>query len=308
MSITSSQRNDRLGFQTSWGVRIDAELQWRDLRCRVTSRDDRTLRVAFDAVPANTQGEAYLSVCEAMTVIVPLMSLGIQREHHNRHYGPIRATWSRATVDVSPADDWPATSVAMRSERNVVLTNANNHLGRLAAAPELRPLLLSYNRALAPDDDETRFFNAFAIIEFIEGRFARARFPALLDDAGAIAIVDAARACATDRNLPDRVVERVGHLLAGPLRRATVDGRESKLLAVLHDDFAIVRVEDAIGAVDVDRALVRRFTDARNRLFHGGARADDALFARLTDHLTLVVEAVLDAFLENRVAIPPPEA
>lgn len=193
-------------------------------------------------------------------------------------------------------------------ETRVALTRVNADLAVIATRPELRPLLLSYDRALAPDDDETRFFNAFAIVEFIEGRFARReRFTALLDGAGVDAVIAAAQACARERALPADVVQRVGNLLGGQLRRGTVEGREIKLLAVLRNDFGITRVEDALGQVEVDLELVREFTDARNHLFHGIGGAA-ARLARLTDHLTLIVEQILRAFLERRVAVLLPHA
>ena len=304
--INLSQRNDRLGFRTSWGVRVDGELIWRDLRCRLTSQEDGTVRATFDEVPATSQGEAYAMVCEALGLLVPLVSLEIQREHMNRHYGPLRATWSRTDVRIAPSDDWPSASVAMRAVRTVAITRTNDYLAVIAANPELRPLLLSYDRALEPDDDETRFFNAFAIVEFIEGRFATpARFTALLDDAGAAAVLAATQTCGRALSLTSDVMERLGSLLNGPLRRGTVEGRDAKLVAVLRTDFCITRVEDALGQVEVDLGLVRKLTAARNRLFHGkdGGAAD---FARLTDHLTLIVEQILRALLERRVAVPSP--
>lgn len=194
----------------------------------------------------------------------------------------------------------------MRVETRVTLARVNNDLAVIAMRPELRPLLLSYDRALAPDDDETRFFKAFAIVEFIEGRFAmRERFTALLDRTGIDAVIAAAEACARERDLPANVVQRVGTLLGGPLRRGTFEGREVKLLAVLRDDFGITRGEDALGQVEVDLDLVRKFIDARNHLFHGMGGAA-ARLTRLTDYLTLVVEQILRAFLERRVVVPVP--
>lgn len=304
IAIISSQRNDRLGFQTAWRVRIDGELRWQGERVRLTSEEGGRIRAVFEEVVAANQGEAFARTCDALSVLVPLLSLESQREHVNRHYGPLRATWSRAEIQITPADDWPSMSLGMRSERRVDCAGLNDLAAAYAAIPELRPLLLSYDRALAPDDDETRFFNAFAIIEFIEGRFGTPnRFTPLMNAAGIDAVLGAALACAREGQLPPERVERLGHLIRGPISRATVEGREQKLLVVLHNTFGIGRVEDAIGPVEIDIGLVRRFTDARNRLFHG-RQGDAAGFARLADHLTLVVEQLLHALLERRVALP----
>jgi hypothetical protein len=303
--VISSQRNDRLGSQTSWRVRIDGELLWQGQSVRLTSEDGGTIRAVFDAVPAASQGEAYARTCEALSALVPLLSLESQREHLNRHYGPLRATWSRAELRITPADEWPSMSVALRSERRVEIAGLNDHLAAFAAIPDLRPLLLSYDRALAPDDEETRFFNAFAIVEFVEKRFATSdRFTRLLDDAGADAVIEAMEVCVRARQAPPNILKRLTSLVGGSLRRGTIEGREFKLLKVLRDDFGIARVEDAIGPVDVDIELVRQLTDARNRLFHGAA-GEAAGFVRLTDRLTLIVEQILRAFLERRVALPP---
>jgi len=304
--ITSSQRNDRFGFRTSWDALVEGEVVWAGFRCRITSGNDGLVRATFEDVPAANEGEAFAQVCAALNVLAPLVSLEVQRLHANRHYGPLRVTWSRADVAITPSDNWPAASVGMRATSRVSLTRANEDLAVVAATPELRPLLLSYDRALAPDDEETRFFNAFAILEFIEARFAtHPRFAALLDDAVADAVLEAASACARGRGLAPEVVQRVGNLLGGPLRRATVEGRDAKLLAVLRGEFGITYVEDALGRVEVDLELVRGFTGARNRLFHGAGGAAAGL-PRLTDRLTLVVEQVLSAFLERRVALPAP--
>lgn len=309
IAINSSQRNDRQGFRTSWGARINTELVWNALRCRLISLDPTVVRAVFDEVVADHEAAAYEIVSGALAFIVPFVSLEVQREHVNRHYGPLRATWERAAVDITPHDNWPAGSVAARMESIVGFNNPDAQLAVLSGTPELRLLLLSYDRALAPDDDESRFFNAFAIIEFVESRFStRARFPPLLTDAVAEEILTATTTRAQQLVPDQQIVQRIRNLVSSPLRRATLENREAKLLAILRDDFGVTSVTDATGPTEIDVAFVRRLTDARNRLFHGAAGADAAAFPRLTDKLTLVVEGILRALLERSVAIPPPMA
>lgn len=123
-----------------------------------------------------------------------------------------------------------------------------------------------YYVALGSENQKSKFFHLFSIIEFIEREYRYLAGASHIFDKEDIALVENAvhKAFSADKNKRERAKSAVCQKMS----QTTDIGRDEKLVNILHS-MGIVEFGAGTGKIPVDRGHMSAITKKRNTFFHG---------------------------------------
>lgn len=132
-------------------------------------------------------------------------------------------------------------------------------------------LIEEYYAALGTEGMLSKFFHLFSIVEFVEREYRKFLGEArLLGEKEVAAIMGTMETCV---NLPKKEKDIVLSGVKQKLEGYSKTGREQSLVDILHA-MKIDSVADGIHNFQIDAKRIKRYTRARNKLFHGNPIED----------------------------------
>jgi len=252
--------------------------------------EDGKYILTIDNLLAENENICIERVKSFLNSLLPLASLIIQSRNSNQHYTHLKLDYhiSKVNIDQQVKIDVQEQSreqngqviklseqltikesVQMTSITQIDFSNLdtffNNYNNEV-----FKFVLDSYYRSLSATDPETKFYNAFTVIEFMETYFKNdIKTSKLLDKDE----MDKVVAC-IEENI-SRNKERIVSRVKGTLSNATLESRHEKLIAILNDIFMIKSIKCGVVGKDIDIDFAKQIIKIRNSLFHGKTLSEE---------------------------------
>lgn len=251
-------------------------------------------------------------ICKAVT-------FSIQRQNANNHLGHAVVSYQPQAVKVSPVS--PDEPARVRQEGNAVVIEMVEHIriteslhikmtsvidpsdfgdyfAAMAGAGENEYLFDLYYQALRSRHPRTKFYDAYAVVEWFENSFRGRVTPIATPEKMEQFFADEEFAMLLRRYFPDQ--QQYDHVRAAfkrELSRLTLEGRRN-LLRLLATEYDLGEVHLAGRSWKADEVLVKAM-EARHRIFRGGPTPVD--IKELADCLIQVVGKLLYAHFVIRM-------
>lgn len=300
---------DTHGASSSQGIRLKDEVPFGSIKC-VVSLEDREGTAEFSSIKADSSQVAFEEACRVCHALASLLSLQIQVQNPNQHWGHPRVRWYKKDIQITPADNWPAENWHSHLVTTLHTEELRAGLEKWDTSPTLQFLASSYYAALSPSDLQAKFYSAFTIIEYLEKHYTEdiQTTPLVTDDfrkelLGAIEKLVAQMGL--EKSL-DSIKNRVGNVFGKETN--TAESRALKLSRILNNIFGISRIQYFNRDVAVDEDLANKLIKQRNSLFHGGGKTQgtasqrDLLKAKV-DTLILLCQEILVRLIKGQVVI-----
>ena len=265
------------------------------------SIQDRGGELVIPALNADDEESAFHEATRIAIVASQLISLQVQAQNPNQHYGHVRIAFRPRDLDVSPRDNWPAESFSMHHRTEVQTDHLSEWVDAIDQSEELAGLMASYYAALAPTSSESKFFHAFSIIEHVETHYSSYMgFRPLLGKWIERMLQGVLKLTMLLRFVDAEERERASNLLGSAIgsHRNTMESRQHKLKAILNKRFGISSIRYVTTDVTIDNKLLSAIIRRRNKLFHGSLSARKGL-KRECDITILLVQSILAHLLKQ---------
>jgi hypothetical protein len=253
-------------------------------------------QIIIENVSAETEAEAFMVVVNVLPILVSIISLQFQRHHANQHYGHVRVKWYKGQINIIPRDQWVSDSAAMKLMCKLDTTGFQEVVCNAWSSEEIKFLLQAYYGSLQSQDYRAKYYHAFTIIEFIENKYR--------DEVGTKRFKE--EDCTRLGNEAYKLLEELEYSkddcnngrdsIINLLKKITKESRANKLLQMITERLDIKSVK-YLEDVPVDRTLVGKFIETRNKLFHAGNEITE--LKRNTDLLILVSEKIVWKFSQE---------
>ena len=265
---------------------------------RVASVENRPggLLMTVTEIEARDRADAATLAAEDFGVVAAALSMDLQGQHLNSHYGHPRFAWRSRDIQIEsivrPAGINLEASVATKTLLHFTPSRTQSLIAMQLERSIFRFLLNCYYSALAPTEPRSKFYNAFTIIEFVEANFVRRIAtsalvsPELLTELGTSVEETLERSGVTAE-----ASSRIRNRSLGPLQSATMESRASKLAQILNSVLGVRALKYVGLDFAVDTGFAKSLINARNRLFHAGEASGE--IKTLADKLILTAEQVL---------------
>lgn len=309
---------DAPDFSSAFGVRVDGQFGEGSFSASVKSDDQDDSKLHINAVFESNAQEVTAEALRLLDRICKAVTFSIQRQNANSHLGHAVVSYQPQAVKVSPVSpDKPArvwqkgNAVVVEMVEHVRITESlhvkmssiidpsdfGDYFGAMAGAGENEYLFDLYYQALRSRHPRTKFYDAYAVVEWFENSFRDMVTPIAAPEKIEKLFADEEFIALLRRYFPNQQqCNRVRAAFKRELSRLTLEGRR-KLLKFLATEYDLREVHLAGRSYKADEVLVKAM-EARHRIFHGGPTPAD--IKELADCLIQVVGELLYAHFVRR--------
>lgn len=309
---------DAPNFSSAFGVRVDGRFGEGSFSASVKSDDEDDSKLHISATFEQDYGEVTAKALKLLDRICKAITFSIQRQNANNHLGHAVVSYQPQAVKVSPiSPDEPArvrqkgNAVVIEMVEHVRITESlhikmtriidpsdfGDYFAAMAGAGENEYLFDLYYQALRSRHPRTKFYDAYAVVEWCENYFRGRVTPITAPEKIGKLFGDEEFAMLLRRYFPDQQqYDRVRAAFKRELSRLTLEGRRN-LLRLLAAEYGFGEVHLTGRSYKADEVLVKA-VEARHRIFHGGPTPAD--IKELADCLIQVVGELLYAHFVKR--------
>lgn len=246
-------------------------------------------QIVFENINAGHDLEAFIIVKSMMPYIVQLCSIYMQNKNINQLHGHTRLVWFKKEVKIQ-SQELVHTELSMK----VSLENFKGNFDNILTNTEQKFLTQALYGALQNQDIRSKYYSAYTIIERIE-EVHRDVGTKRYDKIKVKLLVKSIEQQILDAGFESDNLVDIKGLISGSLIKPTVQNREQKLVMILAEKYAIVKVSFPTpdSEIIVNEELAKKFSLIRNNLFHGKIEGiDESELRHYTNLLILIVTKI----------------
>ena len=265
---------------------------------------DEGYKILISFIDAKDRADARNKASSVTKHICSSMDLFLSGNNHNTHNYQPRTFFEKSKIELKEeytrkAEDTDivsfATNIEIGLQTTMFLTIPPDGFDKFYYAylnDEAKMLIDTYRKALGIKDVESKYFNLFTIIEYIESKYSGYNKEQLLftkEERKQIL-----------NNIQDWVYNKNANVrssLSQCLSRLTDINRAEKLMNILKH-LAVTDKDEGIYPYKVSNKQIQEFINQRNRLYHAGSNRKnnslEILTIQLMDLCFKIIEAIVD--------------
>lgn len=117
---------------------FESEIEIKSMVCRLNYSPEGEKAIFIEGIEAHDQIEAFIIVPHLLPLLANTISLYLQRQNVNQHYGHMRVKWYKREIQITPPDQYPSVTTSSTMITKIHLDGLQEAILRIWESSELQ--------------------------------------------------------------------------------------------------------------------------------------------------------------------------